>query len=513
MPEADPIPADAPRQGSLGRAAARGMAWSAVAAVVSKLSSLGAQVALGWLLTKQDFGIFAAAMSYAALVGTLRDGGCAKLLIQRGAEYQRLARPVLGMVVVFNVLTAAALIGLGPLAVRSVGDERAAWLLAVIALSLLISGPAAVMRGRMVYQMRFGQDSRIAIASMIIRQGGMVLLAVLGFGPLSFVLPLVLVELYTYWAYRRSVGPIPAPDVSAPMSWPLVSSLLGQSKWIMLGGFATALIMNGDYLILSATTDTVLLGVYYFGYHLISSITVPFTAGIDRVIMPALSRLNQDPARQARALDSALRLLGAASGPACVVTALAVPAGVTLIWSGKWDAAIPVAQLTALSLTARMYGPLGRSAIEAKGYWRLSTILSLIDGIGLLAATAIGVYLAHDDLIFIAVCVALYQFTYSLIKTVVALRVMGLKGSRCLYGFAPALVAMVVGLLAQVLAMIFLPGRGWDDYLVSLLASALFLLLFPPLALLLFRSAYQGLLSATGLRRSSGGATNPIASE
>ncbi len=96
--------------GSYGRAAVRGSMWVAATTALGKISSFLAQLVLGWLLSEDDYALYATAIAISSVVSVLYDGGMAKILIQRGHEYTNLARVILRISLVFNGLAATVLI-------------------------------------------------------------------------------------------------------------------------------------------------------------------------------------------------------------------------------------------------------------------------------------------------------------------------------------------------------------------------------------------------------------------
>ena len=72
--------------GSLGRAVGAGIAVTAVGSLWVKAVSFGTQIALGYLLLDEEWGIYAIAASVAGLANLLRDSSVRELLVQRGLE-------------------------------------------------------------------------------------------------------------------------------------------------------------------------------------------------------------------------------------------------------------------------------------------------------------------------------------------------------------------------------------------------------------------------------------------
>ncbi|MBK7420445.1 MAG: oligosaccharide flippase family protein [Nitrospira sp.] len=59
----------------LGNRITSGLLWSVLSIAVGKGASLIAQIILGWLLSKEDFALYAIAISWSTIVMALRNGG------------------------------------------------------------------------------------------------------------------------------------------------------------------------------------------------------------------------------------------------------------------------------------------------------------------------------------------------------------------------------------------------------------------------------------------------------
>ena len=64
-----------------GRAAVRGAAWFLLASTAAQSLSLLTQLALGYLLAEEEFGVYALALSFSSLIVILRNGGMHRILV------------------------------------------------------------------------------------------------------------------------------------------------------------------------------------------------------------------------------------------------------------------------------------------------------------------------------------------------------------------------------------------------------------------------------------------------
>ncbi|MCC6140071.1 MAG: oligosaccharide flippase family protein, partial [Nitrospira sp.] len=396
---------------SLSSLAATGMVWATIGTIASKLASLGAQLVLGWVLSSEDFALYAIAISWSTIILALRNAGTQRFLIQKGSGgYDGFASICFKIALLFNgvgfVLLALAAPALSHL-YESTSLNTIIW---IIALSLPLNTASLIFQAKLSSDMSFGKLTQINIWSAILRHGSMAAFALTGFGPLSFVLPLILIAVFETLAGWHMVGAWPPKQ---RLTWPAMRDVLRDSRWVMLTSLASILVMNGDYLAISLLQSKETLGIYYFGFQLSFSLAALFTNGVEAVMMPAFSRLHHDQERQKLAFFKAVRVLMLGATLACFALVLAATPLIHGLWGGKWDRAIPVVQLLALSLPVKLVVPLCRSLIEGRGEWKFVSRLLLTDGIGTLIAGGLGAWL--DGLMTIAAVVSGYNLVLGLI--------------------------------------------------------------------------------------------------
>ncbi len=427
----------------LGSRVTSGLLWSVLSIAVGKGASLFAQLILGWLLSKEDFALYAIAISWSTIVMALRNGGTQRLLIQQGTKYADLAVMYLKFALLFNVGGFAVLMGAAPVLSGLYDSHSLRAMVWILGLSLPLNTAAMIFQAKLSADLEFAKVSRLIILSSLARHGSMVVFAWLGLGPLSFVLPLcvvALVETALGWYWTKRWPP------NRSLTWPAICGIFRDSRWVMLTALASALTINGDYLAISLLQSKELLGVYFFGYQLSLALVALVTSSLDTVMMPTFSALGHELSRQTELFVRGTRLLAVGSTFACFGLAIAAPAAIHSLWAGKWDEAIPVVQILALAMPVRLMIPLCRAMLEARGKWRLVSVLSICDGAGIILAGAVGAW--AGGLIVITAVVSVYNLFAGLLYCALVARMLltPLKGL-----FVPILSTLCTGLLAAVI--------------------------------------------------------------
>ncbi|HRP63186.1 MAG TPA: oligosaccharide flippase family protein [Phycisphaerales bacterium] len=479
----DMTPNPPPRGPTYGARATHGMAAAGMVVVVAKLSSVASQFMLGWLLSKNDFALYGLAISLGALVSILRDGGTSKVLLQRGPEnYSHLARPVLQMSLGFNILAALLLVSCATsladlFATEDIADieNRLPPLIWVIAASLPIMSPVARLRVRLSLSLRFGAIARVDVRSAILRHSSMILLALLGFGPMSFVLPSLIVAISEWIMFSRAAANEPKPE-RVNLSWPVFKDLFGASKWLMLTACMSAVVNFGDNLSIGKLQPAV-LGDYVFAFGLSAALGALFGDSIRSVLMATFVHLKHDPDRHGRAFMQTVRLSSFALTPIFVGAALMAPLLIQIAWwDGRWMHISLIVQLLMLSLVMRTLTPLGLAGIESVGRWRLLAGLLALDGVGTVAVASLAAW--YGGLVEIAIAVSINRAVMGLLQCMVAAGLSGVRNPviSVLVGVAPPyILGAAAGIAALMIANMLVGETIW---LHSFVAAGLFAILF-----------------------------------
>jgi O-antigen/teichoic acid export membrane protein len=431
---------------SLSLKVAIGMAWITAGTFASKLSSLGSQFVLGWLLVKEDFALYAIAISWASVVTALRNGGTQRILIQRGKNYDNYATIILKIALVFNVVALLILGSIGPSLARFYGEPDLTYLALIIGISLPLNTFALVFQTKLSIDLKFSTLSKINIYSSLLRHGSMVMFGIFGFGPLSFVLPLILVAIFETIIGWYFVGSLPP---NHKLTKQAVIDVVRDSRWVMLGSLAAALILNGDYIVIGFLEEKETLSSYFFGFQLVASIAAFFTMSIEGVVMPIFSQLVDDLQRQKVAFLKSVRVLSSGTTLVCFAIIISADPLINFLWNGKWNEAIPVVQLFSLSLFIRSLVPLAKSLLEAHQLWKLASLLSLVDGLGTILSAAIGCW--FGDLIVIAATVSGYRVLFGLFYYGLSYRIIG---GQIYDVFTPFVSTLSIGVLAAIISVL-----------------------------------------------------------
>jgi PST family polysaccharide transporter len=386
-PLLDPPDLTGPHAG-IGQAVGGGVTWMVIASVLTRILSFVNQIALGYLLVKEDFGIFAIATALSFIIISMRDGGLASFLVQRGpATYASERGPVFWLAALFNAGGAVVLFAMAPFAARAYHEPRLVWMLVVLALTLAVSTPAAILQAALRVRLRFGHIARINTISACIRYVGVIALAAAGMGPLSFVIPALISTLYEITDQYLVTREHPWKDPARRGVW---RDMLSHSKWLMLLQLATVCVYFGNYMTTGLVVSKEVVGTFFFAFSIVNTTGYLIAINVEQVLIPSLSRLNDQPARFGDATARFLRAMAILCIPTNLAIGLIYPAAAALVWGEKWtDSVLPV-QVLSVGYPILTLHIVPKTALTAAGRFRDAFVLVLVIGLGLMAAGALG---------------------------------------------------------------------------------------------------------------------------
>ncbi len=409
-PEPDPRPAPA-----LGGAVVRGSFWMFLNTGVTRAASLAATIVLGRLLDDHAWGIYALAMSVAAIAGTFRDGGVRHLLLQRQKEYETLVGPVFWLALAFNTGVALVLCGLAPLIAKAAGEPQAATLMYVIAASLPLSTPGIIMQARLSIDLRFREVGLIQSASGIVRFGGAIALALAGVGPLAFVIPIVACALLEWALAWRATRERLWSRPPATSRW---GSMLAASVWIMLGALGISVINWGSNLAVQPFVPTEVVGAYFFAFQIVVQVGILLSSNLNAVLFPALAKIVDQRDRLAGAAARALRQVMLLAAPMAMGLGVTFPALEGLLFGGAKRASVDAVLVQGATYAFAVLLAVPLSVQQARGRFRSWAFGLIVTGAAGLGAAAMGAAI-HQSPVGIAawagVFAAISGLTYALI--------------------------------------------------------------------------------------------------
>lgn len=344
----------------LGRLVRRGLAWSAASNLVLRFGSLALGIALARLLTPEQFGVYAVALTVQAVLMTFADLGLSAGLIVSD-DPDREAPTVATLGVLAGVVAGLGMLAVaGPLA-AALGSPDSATAIRVLAFTLLLAGAGVVPYAYL--QRRFAQRALFAIALVDFCVSTVVTLALVsaGWGAVSIAVGRVVAQSVALVLQFVLAGVRPRAGIEGDLVRPVLRFGLPVAATTLLSWVA----LNLDNVVVAKISGPVELGFYVLAFNVAMWPMTAIGQVIRSVSLPAFARDRgrKDDATVVRAVS----LVGALALPsgACLAV-LAVPV-IHVVYGDTWAPSGPVLAALGVFGTLRVLFDLFAAYLLAHG--------------------------------------------------------------------------------------------------------------------------------------------------
>lgn len=390
--------------------ATRGAAWSGVSTIVLRLGGLVVGIVLARLLSPEEFGVYAVALTVQAILITVADLGLSADLI-RSDDPDRIAPTVatLGLTsgAIMTAITLASSVAIADL----LGAPAAAPAISVLSLTLVLAGATVVPYAML--QRRFQQRELffVGVADFLVSTTVTLALVAIGLGPLglaigrvaaqvvSTVMQFVLARVVPRFGIdRAAIGPVLA------FGLPIAAANL--LSWTLL---------NVDNIILVRIAGAAALGFYVLAFNISGWPMSALSQVVRSISLPYFSRTGNG----SEGLAPVVAVAWAGALPAgAVLAALSAPL-IEVVYGAKWLPAAPVLAALGLYGSLRVVFDLFAGFLYARGRSRpvlwIQLVWLAVLVVGMIFATqAFGIVGAGWVHVVVAVVVVLPAYALAL---------------------------------------------------------------------------------------------------
>ena len=384
---------------TIGAHAAAGAFWTVLFSALNKCLAMGSQIAIARLLMPDEFGLVAMTLSVASLAAILCGSTLKTVLTQRMDSFEKHASHAFWLALLLNLGGAALLTIIAPIAGAVFKDSRVTPLILVFAAAVPFQALPTIYAASLARQLRFRQIALIHFGAGIIQNVSGVLLAWLGFGAYSLVIPMVAMAVYMAIAYRLTAGKI---RIGPPVfkQW---GELQRSASWLMAVAGLSALQTSGASLVISLLHDSKTTGYFYWGFTVSSQIVFLLATNLQQVMMAVLTRLNSETQRQSIAATKAIQTLTILVLPVCLLQVLLAEPVIQFVFHDRWLPSVPVVQCISIGMVTQPLNLLAASLLMARGKFRRLAGATAVMVMVLLTAAALGSLFGRQRAIAMAV--------------------------------------------------------------------------------------------------------------
>jgi O-antigen/teichoic acid export membrane protein len=316
--------------------AIRGVPWTVLAYVSTKVIGFVGTVVLARLLPPSDFGLLAAASLVIATVAWLGDFGLGSVLAMRPDLDERELGTVLTLMIAIGAGIAIVLAALAPVAAIVLGQPHVTGLVAALAATVFIGGIGWFYESILLRELAFRRRFVCLTLQSLLYAAAAIPLAALGAGVWS----LVGGQLISVLGFTGALLVLSPYRVRPAYDGRVARDVLGTGRGFIAQGGAAFLRRNIDSLAIVRLIGSTPLGYYSMAFRLgetpFDAIAMPVT----RVTFPGFARMHARGEDVRGSFLSVMRLVAIVGCAPCIILSGAAEPFVHAVFGPRWDSMI-----------------------------------------------------------------------------------------------------------------------------------------------------------------------------
>lgn len=318
--------------------------WTLGGQAVRAVLQITSVIILARLLTPEDFGLFGMVMAYAALAELTRDLGLGGAAVQAETVTPGQRSNLWWINVAAGTLAATVANVLSPLAVMMFREPRLPAYIAAVSVTFVLNGAAAQFSASLDRDLRFRETQITSVISQAMGLVVCVMGALASWGTWALIAQSVATAVLWCLVVTRLAGWRPQRwDKDAPMRDFLGFgiNLFAFQLVTYAGNYVVSIVMGRNF-------GARELGAYTRGAQLVTTPIGYVAAPVSTVAFPALSRVQDQPAKQAHYALVVQQTLGYVVAILCMGLLVEAPVFVPFILGDGWGRTVVFVELLAL---------------------------------------------------------------------------------------------------------------------------------------------------------------------
>jgi PST family polysaccharide transporter len=339
----------------LGKVAARGAAVSFAGQVGSFVLRFAWMIVIARLVTPEHFGLVGMVSAFIGLLSLFRDVGLSAATIQQAHVSQDQLSTLFWINLAVGGFLALVAVAAAPLLAAFYGDQRLIGITLALASMFVFYGAVAQHQALLLRHMKFALMATIDVIALAVSVAVGLAMGLAGLGYWALVGMMVGYPLASLVGMWRASGWTPG----LPKRAAGISSMLHFGGTLTLNSFVVYVAYNLDKVLLGRLMGAEALGLYGRAYQLVNMPTESLHTALSQVLFPALSRVQNDPARLRSLFKRAYGLFLSIILPGTAACALFAEDIVAVLLGPKWEQVVPLFRvLTPTILAFALINPL-----------------------------------------------------------------------------------------------------------------------------------------------------------
>jgi len=431
---------------------------------------------LARILTPEQFGLIAMAMTLVGFLTTFHDLGISAALVRSEKPTPAFWSSAFWLNFGFGSLMTLIAYFSAPWVAAFFGEPQVEELVRLMSCVLLLHCVFLVPMAWLQRNLKFQTIAVIDLAAILISSIAAIYLALNGHGVWALAWQQILL-----YAVKAAAGLLlhRAP-IRLMFEWAPIKAVLPFSLGLTGTAFVGFLNRNTDNVLVGRFLGADALGFYDRAYLMMRMPMKTLSGGLNFALYPAMSAVQTDTEKLGRAYLKTVSVLSAVVFPMMTGLAVVVVPFVDLLFGSQWGPVAPVLGILAFAGLLQSVGSIANEVWKARGRSGLLLRWSLIRAVGFILAFSLGVYIGTLEAIAMAYLIAnivlLVPFQYELIRE------LKIPVPTMLAAVRPQFVSSVIMAIAVLAASYAFPG-------IETLSSTLQLLILVPIGVLGYAAA------------------------
>lgn len=297
------------------------------------------------LLSKSDFGYFAALTGVMTVISSIADAGLGAAIIQKKDADKRFISTAFTMSFILGLICFLIVFFGAPLLARMVADDYLTTPIRVMSVTLLFNSFTSVANAQLYRRLQFTRIGTIQFISNFFNTALSVALAIKGCGLYAMIAYATFGPFLTMIMLYTTSAKVPMPGIQKDY----VKDIFSFGGWLTLSVICNKVATYIDRLVLPKMTSVETLGAYTRPASFTNNLTGALTDIIDKVLFPMLSDIQDNRQVAINVFYRAIELLNAFSAIFGCILFFNADLIIQVFLGAEWIELVPVMQVVSIT--------------------------------------------------------------------------------------------------------------------------------------------------------------------
>jgi len=338
------------------------ISWMLLQTGATKLTSILGQIVLAWLLVPEQFGLISLVYTVTSIGLIIQQFGLNDVLVRRQKSFHNWLPLSYGISWIFGIISFFLLLILGFVGSKVYHDHNIFILVSFYAFTTPMDALSVIPLTKMRIDLDFKTLSLIRVMETVMTMVMTVILAFMGFGVYSFVIPPLIVSAVSLIVKYR----VTHLNILFKIHLKRWKYLTVSSSWSLVHSVVQRIMDQADYITLGIWVSKAVVGIYYMAFSLSIQVIGFVANNLPSVLFPSLASI-QDSQRAKDMYKRSVTYLSVFGA------AFAIWQGATAFWivrvflSSKWVDTTPLVEILSIGMAFRAVAWLWSTPFRLKG--------------------------------------------------------------------------------------------------------------------------------------------------